>query len=502
MKLRLQALLMILTILGVTGFQLFWLKQTYDQEKRTLAIKTDFSFRDAVQQLQIAKLKLGNKTSDSATIKQVKVFTNGNNRQELTLDLEGKKGVVSTFNVIRKRIADTGRGNTVMITSDQTMIDRKINLTTDIIPDSGDTQKDHLVRVLYGVDSLQDSLKLTEIEMAMIKSLQKQNISIPFNVQRLPKAKQAADELNEVTIGFAHPATYKLNIGNDFPYLVKRIGLPILFSILLLAITIISFVLLYRNLLQQRRLTEIKNEFIGNITHELKTPIATVSVAIEAMKNFDALQSPERTQEYLDISANELQRLSLLVDKVLSLSKFEKKEIEIKKENFDLVQLVQEVIDSMKLQFEKQKAVTSLQLTGENFIIKADQRHISSVVYNLLDNALKYSMHDPRIHVHIIDHSKYLELRVSDNGIGIPSEYNRKIFEQFFRVPSGDKHNIKGYGLGLSYVNYIVASHQGFIEVESELGKGSTFIVKLPFEEANIIHYDGDRKIIKRQFKL
>ncbi|MEO8769722.1 MAG: HAMP domain-containing sensor histidine kinase [Ferruginibacter sp.] len=291
-------------------------------------------------------------------------------------------------------------------------------------------------------------------------------------------------------------------MGNTSSYLLRRIGLPIFFSILLLTITIISFLLLYRNLVQQKRLTAIKNEFIGNITHELKTPIATVSVAIEAMKNFNALQNPERTQEYLDISTNELQRLSLLVDKVLSLSKFEKNEIEIKKENFDLVQLIREVMESMKPQFEKQEAATSLQLTGINFIIEADRRHISSVIYNLLDNALKYSMKNPQIAVQVIDHSQYLELRVTDNGIGIPAEYKKKIFEQFFRVPAGDTHNIKGYGLGLSYVNYIVASHQGFIEVESELNKGSTFIIKLPFKEADVIYYDNNRKVIRKHFKL
>ena len=270
----------------------------------------------------------------------------------------------------------------------------------------------------------------------------------------------------------------------------------------MLGITILSFVLLYRNLLKQRRLTEIKNEFIGNITHELKTPIATVSVAIEAMRNFNALQNPERTREYLDISANELQRLSLLVDKVLSLSKFQKNEIEIKKEKFDLLQLIKDVMESMKPQFEKQHAVATLQTTGSNFIMEADERHISSVVYNLLDNALKYCKENPTIDIHVIDHTQYLELRVSDNGIGIAAEYNRKIFEQFFRVPHGDKHNTKGYGLGLSYVNYIVKSHQGFIEVESELGKGSTFIVKLPFAEAPVIYYDKNRKVIQKDLKL
>src|SRR6185436_11622670 len=132
--------------------------------------------------------------------------------------------------------------------------------------------------------------------------------------------------------GFAHPVTYQLSLTNNTTYLLKKILLPILFSLFLVGVTILSFVLLYRNLLRQHRLSEIKNEFISNITHELKTPIATVGVAIEALKNFNAIDDPQKTKEYLDISSNELQRLSLLVDKVLKLSMFEKREIELNKE--------------------------------------------------------------------------------------------------------------------------------------------------------------------------
>ena len=132
------------------------------------------------------------------------------------------------------------------------------------------------------------------------------------------------------------------------------------------------------------------------------------------------------------------------------------------------------------------------------FSVEADKRHIASVVYNLLDNALKYSAGVPKISVHILDRSTFLELRVTDNGIGISNEYKAKIFEQFFRVPSGDRHNTKGYGLGLSYVHHIVKGHRGLIEVESEVGKGSTFIVKLPVAETDVIKYDG-RKVIRKE---
>ena len=251
-------------------------------------------------------------------------------------------------------------------------------------------------------------------------------------------------------------------------------------SVLLVAFIAITFLFLYRNLLSQRRLALIKNDFISNITHELKTPIATVNVAIEALRNFDALQSPERTKEYLDISAAELQRLSLLVDKVLKLSMFENKEIELQKENFDLKQLIDEVIYTMRLQFEKQGATISFKSMGPVFMINADRLHVTSVIYNLFDNALKYSKGNPIIEVELASLSNEMILSVADNGIGIAPDYANKIFDKFFRVPSGDHHNIKGYGLGLSYAAEVVRKHHGTIELETELGKGSKFIVKLP----------------------
>src|SRR4030095_4866852 len=233
-------------------------------------------------------------------------------------------------------------------------------------------------------------------------------------------------------------------------------------------------------LIQQRKLTQLKNDFISNITHELKTPIATVSVAIEALKNFNALQDPKRTQEYLEISGNELQRLSLLVDKVLKLSMFEKQQIELKEESFDLKQLTDEVVASMRLQFEKYNAHVDVKTNGNSFLIKADRLHVTSVLFNLLDNALKYSKANPSIQVELKEHVGEIELSVTDNGIGISAEHQKRIFEKFFRVPAGDTHNVKGYGLGLSYVAYVVQRHKGSIDLESQPGIGSRFIIKLP----------------------
>ena len=156
----------------------------------------------------------------------------------------------------------------------------------------------------------------------------------------------------------------------------------------------------------------------------------------------------------------------------------------------------------MKLQFERLRAQVNVITNGDNFTIEADRLHITSVLYNLLDNAVKYSSAGPIITIHLSSlPGNILELKIQDNGIGIAKEYQSKVFEKFFRVADGDKHNTKGHGLGLSYVKEIIISHMGYIEVESEPGKGTTFIIKLPVKEASVVDFGNNRKI-KKEFKI
>jgi two-component system, OmpR family, phosphate regulon sensor histidine kinase PhoR len=334
--------------------------------------------------------------------------------------------------------------------------------------------------VLYKLDSLaaRDSVTVQEVKGAYAERLKEDNIDIDFEVVRLDSTE--IDGPNAVTIGFASPTTLSISLEHTLGYMLNKLKLPILFSILLVGITLVSFALLYRNLIRQQRLTELKNEFISNVTHELKTPIATVGVAIEALKTFNAIDDAARTREYLDISQNELQRLNLLVDKVLKLSIFEKKEIELRKETFDSRQLTEEVMNSLRLQFEKYDAKISLKTEGDDFSMKGDKLHITSVFYNLLDNALKYSAEDPTIEVSLKSGLSEIEWSIRDNGIGIPEAYASKVFEKFFRVPTGNTHNVKGYGLGLSYVAEIVKRHHGTITVNTKPGEGSVFTLRLP----------------------
>jgi signal transduction histidine kinase len=257
--------------------------------------------------------------------------------------------------------------------------------------------------------------------------------------------------------------------------LLTEITPQILFSLFLTIIILIAFLTMYLNMRSQQRLMELKNDFISNVTHELKTPVATVSVALEALKNFQAKSNPKLAAEYLDIAQGELNRLTLMTDKILRTAIFENRGVEFKPEPINLDEIVQQVIASMKLVFEKRGASIQYIKEGSDFEMQGGSMHVTNVIYNLLDNALKYSLKNPFILVTLKGTPDKLTLLVEDRGIGIPKEYHKKIFEKFFRVPTGDVHNAKGHGLGLNYVASVVKSHGGKIEVESETGVGSVF---------------------------
>jgi two-component system, OmpR family, phosphate regulon sensor histidine kinase PhoR len=349
-----------------------------------------------------------------------------------------------------------------------------------------------------------DSISLDSIHSHFNKALKKNNLEIPFKVQakiqeppridfsvgrfRMNEALWEDSVANRVYSNSLHSDWVRFDPINRYAVilsgfrslLLKQIAPQILFAAFVTLLTSIAFVVMYRSIRAQQKLMALKNDFISNITHELKTPVTTVGVALEAIKNFKGQNNPELTTEYLDIAQNELNRLNILTDKILKTAIFEDKGLEFNAEPVDLNQLVSQVLASMKLVFEKQKAQVDFKAEGTDFNLMGGPTHLTSVVYNLLDNALKYSPAEPQISILLQEQKDAVTLRIKDNGIGIASEYKKKVFEKFFRVPTGDVHNIKGYGLGLSYVDSVIKSHKGSIEVESESGKGSEFIIRLP----------------------
>jgi two-component system phosphate regulon sensor histidine kinase PhoR len=481
--------LMILAIFAIAFFQGYWLYKTFGDEKQTLNIRTNVLFREAIFESQAARFsvdttgpaRIGNK------VEAIRVLSDVKNRvHAIDTANSGQKRIMLTLRTRSDSAYAGGGGDTMLPGKPDTIMDMNLQTLPQRRTFSLTRKGDFFYEFLQGVDMVQDSLTIPDVSRRLSTALQKEEINIPFLINRIAikqgqrVQQENLESSNQVLVGFSRPLIFKLDLQQTGSYLFKKIFPQIIVSLLLVALTSISFIVLFRNLIRQRRLTQLKNDFISNITHELKTPIATVSVAVEALKSFNALDDPKRTQEYLSISANELQRLSLLVDKVLKLSMFEKQEIELKNETFDLKLLIEEVVASMRLQFEKYHAVIKMDLPDKPIPLIADRLHITSVIYNLLDNALKYSKGNPIIRIGVKENTDELEFLVEDNGTGIPNEYKEKVFDKFFRVPTGDHHNVKGYGLGLSYVAYVVQRHNGRIAVQTETGTGSTFTVTLP----------------------
>jgi signal transduction histidine kinase len=267
-------------------------------------------------------------------------------------------------------------------------------------------------------------------------------------------------------------------------YILGRILPQILFSITLTTLVVVSYYFMYRSLRINQRLMDLKNDFINNITHELKTPVATISVALEALQNFDVLKDPEKTLQYLEIASMELNRLNLMTDKILNTSIFEHKGVEFQAEPVDLREMIRQVAASMKLVSDKRNAKITFEEEGEDFRVSGSPVHLINVIYNLVDNALKYSEPGVTILIRMKSDGRHVEFTVQDNGPGIPPEYHQKIFEKFSRVPGGDIHDSKGYGLGLHYVKQVVGSHHGTISLVSRPGAGSSFTVRIPKSHA------------------
>lgn len=241
----------------------------------------------------------------------------------------------------------------------------------------------------------------------------------------------------------------------------------------------ISFVALY-SLYRQKKLSEVTDEFVNNMTHEFKTPISTISLACEALSDPTFHNDATMRDTYISIIRDENDRLKNMVTSILQTAQLKKGQIKMNNEPLDMHELIHKVTDSLALHISSVKGTLGLALNADDCHIYGDRSHLENVVTNLLENAIKYANGVPEILINTQSTNKYFMLSVTDKGIGIPKKSINQIFQNFYRVPKGNVHNVKGYGLGLGYVKKIVSLHKGKIEVQSEEGKGSTFVIYLP----------------------
>jgi two-component system phosphate regulon sensor histidine kinase PhoR len=352
-----------------------------------------------------------------------------------------------------------------------------INVYHDINPHIDTAQVDSLLRTSLADQSIFTPFRFgilnssrDTVLQASAKGINNELLNTPYKVNMSPKS---------VFLQHRYLALYFPSEG--FYSRLSESKFVLLTSVALILIIIGSFYYTISTIFRQKKLSEVKNDFINNMTHEFKTPISTISLAGEVLSDKSIEKTEESRERYLAIIRNENKRLGGMVENILQAATLDKGELKLKIQEVDVHQVIRDVLQSLNLQIQSKQGEATTELNAQRYSLFADKMHIGNIIYNLVDNALKYTKEPPCIQISTASTATELIITVKDNGIGIKKDDQKKIFDTFYRVHTGNVHNVKGFGLGLSYVKAVVEKHHGHIEVDSELNKGSTFIVYLPF---------------------
>jgi len=276
---------------------------------------------------------------------------------------------------------------------------------------------------------------------------------------------------------------FSVKFPNRSGYLFGRMQLSIVFSVLLLVVILFFSYSMYV-ILRQKRLSELQKDFINNMTHEFKTPISTIRIAADVFASSGEVQSDKRLSRYAGILKAQNQRLNHQVEKVLQLAHIEQGSFELKKEPFELDRLLKRILDSTSVRVEKQGGTLKSHISTAGVVLEADRLHFSNILHNLLDNAIKYCKDTPHIDFRATVDERQVRIRIADEGIGISKEYLNRVFNKFYRIPTGNVHNVKGFGLGLYYVKSICDAHGWPLMLKSEQGEGTTVELLIPLAKA------------------
>ena len=512
-------LLMSLSLIGIIFVQVYYINNTVanKEEQFTFNVNNALEFvSKAIEERESKEyyykyqnLINNTESADSIAIRELFIYQEDDNLNET---LVYRNGILEenfklstslfdigldTDSITLKRL--TGRRETKIFPGSNPVIDLNVSPEKTLLTIGRVTE---VQRSIFET-SYRDLMKrkpihkrVTPAEIARLLDLKLKQDSLDLDFEFAIYSKDLATKVQSGNFEFEKGSTYGTpifldnNKRSDFNLLVNFpdrkkfilssiIGMAVLSGLFTVSIFIVFASAMYQ-LIKQRKIAEIKTDFINNMTHEFKTPIATINLALDAIKNPQVINDKEKVKRYLSMIKEENKRMHAQVENVLRISKLDKNELNISKDRVELHDLIEDAIAHIELIVEDRKGYIKTELNAEDSSVLANETHFTNVIVNILDNAVKYSPEEPKIKVYTENVGNSIILKIKDKGSGMTKAAQKKVFEKFYREHTGDIHNIKGHGLGLAYVKRIVEDHHGLITVESEKGKGSTFIIKLP----------------------
>ena len=500
--------LMTVSLLGITGIQAYWLAHSYKLEEEKFDQEVAAALTGAsrrLETLETINFLYENFEMEPFFSPRFNTMFNDKYLQDTSLLIEGTSGSVS----IAVRMGD----DSIEVHENRFESQPGVRFSNkDTAYKITLTDREKIAVRLQRMDAvfnqmIQSSLnprrglksRMREEHLDSILSfeLQSRGIDIPYEYSVVENNKVVLSSVNWKKPDHVHVAALfpddffgQSHLLVNFPgkagYLIGSMWITLMVSLLFTLAIVFTFARTLSYSLQQKRISDIKTDFINNMTHEFKTPIATINLAIDALKNPKVINDPARVEHYSQVIRQENSRMNMQVESVLRMALMDKKELDLSFEPILMTDVVNDCIEHIQLSLESKGGHLIHKYSDNGTRLSIDRNHISNTVINMLDNAVKYSVGAPEIKIATERTQEHFILIISDRGMGMSKDEQKHIFDRFYRVTSGDVHNIKGHGLGLSYAYGIIQAHGGKIEVESEKGKGSTFYIYLP------LHFDNE----------
>lgn len=502
------SIFMTISLVIFVSLQLYWIKELYSALEQDFSNKVYSALENSTE--KITKIEANKYWNENYKNLGKEILANSKQPNKTyiqqTTNLGNKSNILFQTSIVEKQsLPISSRGDSLNVTTlykdeGQFKIKRSSPelLTTDLSKDldNNSYQMKDFVRLNASNLPIEKRIDTKNIDSILSKELKMKGINTKFGFGIIDKNNKLTSVANNIYLDQKNKTNYSYPLfmdGKDqilytlalvFPrkdYSLVRHNLLMLLGTFISLLTILGiYIISISYMMRQKKIAEIKTDFINNMSHEFKTPLATISVATDSLSNDKIAINPEKVKYYSGLIKQENIRMKKQVENVLNMSKLERNEMPLHLKETNVQELIKSIAESFQLIVNERKGTLTTKFNAQKYLFKVDEFHLSNVLINLLDNANKYSPETPEIRLTTRNEGNWYVIEISDKGMGIDIQNKNKIFEKFFREETGNIHNVKGQGLGLSYVKKIIEKHNGLILVDSHKGKGSSFTVKLP----------------------